>query len=201
MTELFDEEGNAIEAFTKEEVEAKTAEVAKTYEEKVAALSQDLEKEKEKEKNFAALRAKKDELTEAQKQEQAKIQVTMEQLEQKISEAQNAGVSKVLELQRESVINDLAGGDAELKIKIEANYKLISKPEGTAEEIAARARDAYLLSMDINHEDLFGNSSVNAPSGPGRAVGAGTGTPVSQDLQDVGRKFGISDADWKKFGK
>lgn len=210
MTELYDSEGNAVEAFSSEEVEEKVAEATESVkqeveeinseqEQKIAELEETLGKEQEKEKNFAALRAKKegDEPVEGQKETQA----TIESLQEQIEEAKNAGVSRVVELQRSSVFKELADGDPDLEEKIAANYELINKPEGTVDEIAERARDAYIMSMEIGHEDLI-DGPITPPEGPGSPVGGGGGASgVSSEVKDLGRQFGLSDADWDKYNK
>lgn len=198
MTELYDEEGNAIEAFTQKDMDARIEEITAGHDEKVSELTEKLEKEEAKEKNFAKLREQKKEVSEEDKKKEEKNATTIEDLKTQIEDAKGAGISKVLEMQRSAVINELANGDEELAKKIEANYKLINKPEETAEEIAIRANDALLISMDIGPDDIAGGDVI-PPSGPGRAVG-GSNDEISSDLKDIGKKFGVSDADWKKHG-
>lgn len=204
MTELYDEDGNAVEAFTKEDLDAKVSETEGKFQDKISELSTELEKEQIKEKNFAKLRDIKSNETAAEKAareaDEAANKTTIADLEKKIDEAQNAGVSRVLEMQRSSVFSELSGGDEELEAKIAANYALINKPEGTVAEIASRAKDALLLSMDMTTDEIFGTDvNITPPSGHGRAVGSVAGKEVSADLKDIGDKFGITDADWKKF--
>jgi len=199
MTELYDEEGNAVEAFTEKDMDARIEEATKGHDDTVADLTGKLEKEQAKEKNFAKLRDSKKEVDNEEVKKEEENKTTIEDLKTQIEDAKGAGVSKVLEMQRTNVINEIADGNEELAAKIEANYKLINKPEGTAKEIAERAKDAYILSMNVSMDEIAGGDIV-PPSGPGRAVGSSGGDDASADLKDMGKQFGISDADWKKHG-
>lgn len=198
MADLYDEDGNPVKAFTEEEVEKIREETGAEFKTQLEAKEQELVKEREKEKNFQALRGQNKELTEEQKKESEDIKVTIANLESKIEAAKNEGVGLVTSNLRDSIIEDMSGGDEDLRKAIKENYAVINKPEGTRDEIAQRVKDAYLLSLDTN--DLLGGVSV-APQGPGRAVGSGGGKPKNEEVVELGRKFGISDDDWNKYSK
>lgn len=198
MAELYDEDGNAVAAFTPEEVEAAKAEVAAQFESKIQEKELALAKELEKEKNFNALRGQKDEIEEEKKSDEVDLKTTISELEAKIEAAKSEGVGLVTSSLRDSIIDDLAGDDVDLRATIRENYNIINRPENTRDEIAQRVKDAYLLSINI--EEGVGGSPTAAPSGPGRSIGSG-GVQVSEDLAEIGRKFGLSDADWQKYYK
>jgi hypothetical protein len=207
MAELYDDQGNPIEALTPQEaeaqkaeaVEAAKAEIEESYRVQLEEKETELEKERAKEKNFAALRNHNQELSKKQEDEEYNVKSKIEELERKVEEAKNEGVSKVNATVRDEAINIYAGDDKELKEKIAKNYDLINKPGNTKDEITERARDAYLISIGLDDNDLL-QSRVSSPSGPGRSVGDASRGESSEELKNLGSKFGISPDDWGKFG-
>lgn len=214
MAKLYDGEGNEIEAFTPEEVEEKQAEVLAERDEEYNEQSQaredefkqeleetktELEKEQNKEKNFGNLRKKNEELTDEQKKAEEENKSKISELEEKVNSIKDEGKSFVVSSFRDDAISEFADDDPELAEKIKENYKLIGKPEGNKEEIKERVKDAYLISVGVDSNDLL-SDSTNPPAGPGRSVAGGGSADVSQDTKDIGKKFGISDKDWDEFG-
>lgn len=89
----------------------------------------------------------------------------------------------------------LASGDAELDKKIKFHYDRLAGDVTNETEAAAKLQDAFLLA-----------TGKQAPNPLSVARGSGGGQPpvqqqqVTQQVTDLGRKFGISDDDIKKFG-
>jgi len=200
MAELYDEDGNPVEALTKEETDAavaKAAEEAKAAvkaetDTKVKELEEQLQKAKDKETNFAKLRTK----TEARENEEVSLKETIASLEKKMEEAKGAGVTTYLDTVREDEIKALADGDAELEKALRANYDILNMPTTTKAQIQERAKQALRLSSDI------GEGKVKAPSGPGRPIRqTGSDETPSDDLLGFSSRFGVSKEDFEKFGK
>jgi len=208
MSQLYDAEGNPVEALTTEEVEAKTAEakeegaaeVEEEYKAQLEEKEEELAKAQEKEQNFSKLRAKNKELTEEEEAAEEEAKITIEDLQAQIKEAENKGATMVAQTFRDDAVSDYAGDDEELKEAIIEQYGLINKPEGTKAEIRQKVKDAYTMAVGVEEGDLL-DSKVSSPSGPGRSVGEDGGGDLSPELKDMGKKFGLSDEDFNKFGK
>jgi len=149
------------------------------YEGKVAELNKKLESN-----SNAGLRKK----TEAVEKEKSDLEKQMETLK--------GNVAKSL---RDSALSRLAKTDDERKKILEAYEKLKPVDPTDAQAVASAMTDAYKLSADSPA------GALNAFSGGfGGAVPtqrASEDEVISSEVKDLGRKMGLSDADFSKYGK
>lgn len=203
-TELYDEEGNPVQAVTPDEAAAQAAEAAEAakaeakveFEKTLADKEEELEAAKKKDANFAALRTK----TQTQEEQAAAAKAEVEALKKEIAEAKDSGKNYAINSTRDKAIKQMAGGDVELEKKLRANYEVINRPTDNEDQVLARVRDAYLLSVDPVPNS--GGGSNYAPSVTSKRVGGSAAQEVSSELKQFGAsKFGLSDEDFKNFGK
>ena len=203
MAELYDEEGNAVDALTPEEAEAKIAEATEAakqsasedFRAQLEAKEAELEEAKKKEQNFSALRNK----TKTQEELAADARAEVEALKKDIAEARDSGKNYAINNAKERAIKQMADGDVELEKKLRTNYEVIQRPTDTEDQVLARVRDAYLLSADAV-QSTGGNF---APGTTTRRVGNNPNAPqVSSELKSFGaEKFGLTDDDFKNYAK
>jgi chromosome segregation ATPase len=206
MPELYDEDGNPVEALTKEESDAAVekaaedakAEAAKEAEPKIKELEAELAKANDKAKNIQGLRDK----TEIQKEQEGELQKKIADLEHKVDEEKGSGVKAFLETIKDDGIKSLAGKDADLEKKIRENYEVLNIPTATKEQVNDRIRRAYLLSVEGVSPADRAMGATHAPAGPGRPLShAGGAEDISPELQQfASSRFGVSEEDMKKFG-
>jgi hypothetical protein len=205
MAELYNEEGDPVEALTPEEAAAKAAEAAEAakaevkaeYEKTLADKEAELAKAKDKEANFNNLRTK----TQTQEEKEAENKAKIEALEKEIAASKDSGKNFVLDTMKERAIKQMSGGDVELEKKLRTNYEVIQRPTESEDQVLARVRDAYLLSVEpVSSTDGGGNF---APTSTSRRVGNDTtGDAFSPELKGfAAEKFGLSEDDIKNFSK
>jgi len=196
MAKLFDGQGNAVEAFTQEEVDKLVEEHPKLKESQdalTAAQTQLADANKkieeftgsDKGQNMAALRAGK-EAAEKKVEELTKGLVTgLEDIKKRLDGA---------ELDKSFIT--IAGGDEELAEKVKAEYNRIVKPDDTDEEKRKKMGDAYRLASGFTAAP----SVLSRVLGSGGAPQAGAGTTATKpELIDLGRKFGLTPEDFTKY--
>lgn len=193
MPEIIQKDGADVEVFTKEEVEAQTKAASEaavkaavaTKEAELAKVTEDLKKLGEKDHNFSALRAQKEEL-------ENKIAEITKTQDTKFKEIE----SKITNSTLEKMIKDKATGDPEMEKKIRHHYSRLSDPADSPEAIEKKLADATLLATGgVNP----GGRAFSAAGGIPRVVV--NAKPMSPELVEAGKKFGISDEDIKKFDK
>ena len=192
MPEKIEKDGVEIDMFTAEEVaERETAAAAAIKVEldntnaKLATVNLELEKLNSKDHNFSSLRAQKDEL-------EKKLDDMNNGINVKIEEIKKAPLLKY----ESDVLINLSSGDEELKKKIKFHYDRLSDKADNEESVSKKMNDAYLLAVGSHPRvDAIG---MAIPAG-----GSGAHSPVvrnsqlSQDLKELGKKFGLTDEDMK----
>ena len=187
MTQLFDSEGNEIEAFTKEEHEEALKQEISKKDEELKTINEKLEGLNNKDINFKALREEKE-----------KIENENKELKGKLSEQINGIKSSIEKDKIDNTISVMAAGDEEIAKKIKFHYDRIIKPEDTEEEKKVKLSDALKLALGGTATPNVLNNTMSA-AGAGKPVGGkSTFTP---DLIDLGNKFGLSEEDIKKYGQ
>jgi len=222
MAELFDKEGNPLEAFdidgnpidealtpdeadtriqeAKDEAqggfETKTQELQEQLTEKEDALKkaeEDLEKEKEKDKNFGKLRG----TTEEKEKEAEALKEEVKGLKDEVEGIKTAAKAQPISV----MIKEAAGDDEELEKKIKFHYDNFSVPEeDTEEKQKERVKNAHILAGGGAASSLGGNA---ISSGAGAAPGIKESESGKEKLTDpgaseVGEKLGISKEEQKK---
>lgn len=195
MSKYFDAEGNEVEAFTPEELEAQKqaaiAEAQKNNPEltklqaELADKNKELEGFKNKDLNFSNLK----EVKEAAEKRAA-------ELEAKINEVQNGTVNSM----KNEIFDQLSNGDKDLKAKIEAEFNTFRGEPKTKEEIIAQAQKALAIVKPPVVPGAF--DAFNAANGGRNKVVNNPGQKFepTPELQNIGSKMGVSKEDWEKFG-
>lgn len=197
MAKLFDSTGNAVEAFTQDEVNAMVAEhpTLKEAQTKLTEAQQtaaDLKKQvdefagTDKGQNMAALRQKAEAAQEKADKLAASVVGELGTIKKRLDDAE-----------LDKALIAVADGDVEMSKKIKAEYERIVKPEDTEEERRKKMGDAYKLASGYSA----------SPSVMGRIIGsagaplAGGGSAATKpELVEFGRRFGLTEDDFKKFG-
>ena len=159
-------DGTEKEVFTQEEVDAKSAEL-RTAQEEAEKVKEELSKLQAKDLNFANLRSQKedaDKKVKALKDEVDGFGPKMEQLKKEVFEG-------VLKDHLDDQLTSLAGGDEEMKKKIQYHFKRLSDPATTKQEIDKKLRDAWSLAAERPAPQM-GNAFASMGSAPMRPVAA-----------------------------
>lgn len=187
------EAGEDIEVFNQAELDAKIAEkdaaLTKAQEES-KAKDEALEKLQNKDTNFANLR---------QAKEKAEAEAT--EAKAKLADAVNTVKADVLggmlEDVKKSSMESLAGGDEELKKKIEFQFNRLADKVTNKAELDKKVLDAYRLATEYRQPVM--NSSIMSSAGAGR-VGVQPKHNYSPEEAELAAKFGLSAEDLKKHG-
>ncbi len=202
--ELFDAEGNLVEAYTEEEVqakidEAKTALEGATGEEKTKLTEQlealqtqlnekteELDKFKGKDLNFGKLREQK----ELAEQAVAKVR---EDFDKKIADIKDT----MTKTRMDEEIGKLVGDDKEMASKVRFYYDSFKGEPATPEEFKTRLSNALTLASGGKPVNPL---SGNVISGAGGYVPKPGGSPekLNPDVKGVASKLGISDEELKE---
>jgi hypothetical protein len=153
-----------------------------------------LEKLKEKEINFSKLREKTQEQEKADEENKNKIK----EFETKLEESKNELKSFITSDFRDSLIDEVAMGDEDVKKAIQANYSRISGPADSKEEITNRVREAAAIvaaNSGLSGAEVVDFTSVlSSASSSGRSVSETPSGEMSSELKEMAKKqFGISD--------
>lgn len=221
MAQLFDKDGNIVEALTPEEVEGKLNEIKEQTKEEVEtekqgeiddlkiqleekedilkAAQDDLEREMNKDKNLGGQRR----VIEAKEKEIDGLKKGMDDLkktmEGKLQEIESNQKEKMVD----DMIDRLAMDDQELKDKIKFyynNFKPIDekgkKKEDIEKEIVTRIQNAHTLAGGT--KPAMPLSSQIISSAGGAPTINPTGEKLDSDLQDLAHRMGIDDSELKK---
>jgi hypothetical protein len=214
MTQLFNEQGQTVEAFTPEEVEQKLNEARemaieetnKLRQEEVDDLSlqmeskdreleqakQELEVEKSKDKNLAGqgriIRDKEKKIDE--------LEINYKKLEEKLDQRINDVEAKSREKMVNSMINELSGNDKDMTNKIKFYFDSFKGEPADDNEIQQRIQNAYVLATGAKPTSPLSGAVLS--SAGGMPVINSTGEKLSDDAKDLAHKMGLSDQELKK---
>ena len=211
MSELFDANGNPIEAFTKDEVESKIEETKTQLQQETKDQLEDLTSEintlkKEKEE----LLGKKDFLTDEDKN-WANVRNMIKERDSKISTLESQiteiteGVSKKFDAKKlEDTIRSLSDGNTDIESKIRFHFDRI-KPSPESEKDPAkrevdftkRIEDAYILATGGKASGGLGGPEISSEGGFVPSLPGKSGQKLSEGGKQVGKKFGLTDDDLK----
>jgi hypothetical protein len=205
MSEIIQKDGVDIEVFTAEEIEAQKQEAIEQYkldnpdktdeltqlQEELRIKEEELSKAKDKDANFANLRKQKEAA-------EKKITDITAEIDSKIQSVKKEVMEGVMKDHYNDTLKAFAGEDEEIKKKIEFHFKRLGDVASTKEEISNKMRDAYLLATKPEGYDAL-NSSVISTGGVGRLNIKSQGQKLSADEKVMASKFGLSDADLKKY--
>lgn len=190
------EAGEEVEVFTPEELKAKETELitkhtaeADKLKADLAVAAAELGKLKETDKDFGELRTAKEKLEKALAEREAAHKTEIESIK-------NAGAIA----QVEGLVKAIVGTDTEMKKKMEYHMSktLAGMPVTSKAEMEEKVKAAYRLSADVPDVDKI--NGIISSAGAGGGEGSGT-LQVSPELKQLGRNFGLNDADWETAHK
>ena len=196
--QLFDGQGNAVEAFTKEEVEeaAKANPELQTLQTKLvdAEKARDEATKKlsefdgtDKGQNMANLRKAK----ETAEAEVLKLKDTVM--------GEIGGLKKKFDdVELEKTFIAISQGDLELAKKVQIEYESIVKPDDTEEAKRKKMGDAYKLAAGYSASPSIMGRVLGSAGAP---AGGGQSNNTKPELVEFGKKFGLTEEDWKKHGR
>lgn len=188
--EITNEDGSTTTVFTEEDVKA--LEDKKNQE--LAAAQAELAKFKDKDLNFSNLREQKEAA-------EKKVEALLKETDEKINSVKREIFEGVLKDHYENVINDLAGGDPEVRKKVEYHFKRLNDTATTKAEIEKKLRDAAALAEPARASGLS-QAFASGGSGPIKARAIGVFT---EEQKEFAKKFAaaggvqLSDDDLKKL--
>lgn len=216
--ELYDKDGNIVEALTNEEVEEKLNQAKEEVKsetqatindlqvkltDKETALSsaqEELEKEKGKDKNLAGQRK----VIEDKVKEIDTLKTDIEKLKTdyatRFENIEKKGKEKMIA----NMIDELAGADKNLGEKIKfyhGTFRPIDetnkKPEEIEKEIQERIKNAYTLATGGKAVSPLTPAAISSAGGATPVINP-SGEKINAEQQDLAHKLGIDDATLKK---
>ena len=188
MPELFDADGNKVEAFTKEELDTKLKE------------QQDAEiaKNVDKDKNFAKLREEKEASDKLAKDKETEAETAKREKDEALAAKDKEFAEKELQKERAKVVEQLAEGKQEVKDKIEFHLKRLAGEIKTPEDFERVAKDAYILATGQQMPDKL-NGVISSGGAQNKGGGGTAKLPISEEALPVANKLGVSQADLEKY--
>lgn len=168
-----EQDGQTINVFTSEELEAQKQEAVKAATEPIQkeleAAKEALTKTGDKEYNWGQLRQKVDTL-------EGQIATAEENALKKFEQTQTTNTAN-------SLIKKLADGDEELEKKIHLQFKRLGDEAKTPEEIAKKVRDAWALSRTTDAPDPMTGAFDSGGAAPVMPPKPQAGKPPLSDNQ------------------
>lgn len=193
---IVDAEGNEHEVLTQEEIDAKVQEAVAAKETEIGNLKTELETAKEAlngasegTKDWAAARGQIKSL----ESKIAELNTAKERDKEEFSKEIRNVRTSVFKSQIDSMLDNLSGGDEELKKKIEFRYTQLGVADNE-KDAQEKMKDAFLLATGKHAPNMFNVA---------RGVGGDAPTvsqPTSKEVAELGSKFGVTDEDIKKYG-
>lgn len=181
-TELFDKDGEPVEAYTKEEYESalSASKELEDYKKKVDDLTKELEsKSTDKDLNFKELREKKE-----------KAEKELVDYRDTISLRQNEIMAEIQTIKFDKQIREIVGDNQDLVDKIKFNFARITPPKEGEKD--TRLDDAIILATG-------GKSNFSGfSSGDGTPPSTIKKSGLTEGQIDLGRKLGLTDEELKK---
>jgi len=185
---LLNENGEEVEAFPAEQVEAVLKEKGE-LETKLKEATDALSKSDEKDKDFKSLR-------EAKEKVEGELSEFKQKYDKDVSELKGAELTT----HKTKLIDVFADSDKNTKEKIEYHLKnsLTGMPETTKEQLDEKIKHAYVLATGQRDDDKI--NSIVSSLGKGSEIKANL-DGIKPDLREIGKKFGLKDEDWENAKK
>lgn len=208
MAKLYDKDGNEVEAFTQEELKAKQDEAIETYLKEnpdkggdLTKLQTELADAKKKLEDFEKAGngndAQKQRLIQEKKDAENTLATTVAKLQKDMDDFKGG----ILNGAKETALKNLTKGDKELQAKIELRAANLTGYPDTAEGVAQKLADAFVLATGTKPAHGF-MDSVTSSGGKGTGNlekgGAGVETDGSKQIRTG---LGITDQTEAKYGK
>lgn len=184
----YDEEGNEVEATSKEELDKILAEerekVSKETEEKYAKDQEELEKLRAKDYNFKRLR----DLTKDEKERLSAQELAVMQKQEELEERVKNFEQKTVEGHKEEILASLVGSDKDLREKVLFHYDRIRDEAKNRQEVVAKLNDAFKLAKGIEDRP----NPINAVAGTKTSAPLKEYKSVDPETAAFAQKFGIT---------
>lgn len=203
MAKYFDENGNEVEAFSKDELEAKKKEHLEAY---LKDNPGDAEKAKQLQADLDAANKKLKDLEGAGGSEGQKKRLIEERdaANKKLEEFQGTVTKQISELKdsffgsaKKKILDKLAGTDAQLRAKIELEYDGFKGEPKNDVEIQERLTRAFTLATGAAPKPGFMDGMAGGGN-RGTDVKPGVAAQETDNAKAMRKVFGISDADATK---
>ena len=202
MTEfkkLTNDEGEEIEALSKEEYETEIKAKEEEYAIKEKELNDKIKGYESKDFNFKALR-------EAKEDDKKKMLEKLSDTERKLYDEQEHNRKEIDDLKgslvrenMDTAIDALCKDDEELKKKVKANFDILNIEVKTKKDMVEKVQKAYNMSVDPSVRNPVQGVSGSTNIGD---IGRTEKPVLTPDQKEIGKKhFGLSDEDYKKYGK
>lgn len=206
MAKLFDQDGNEVEAFTKDELEAQ----------KKAALDQYLKDNPDKSGEFTKLQTQVTDLTtklaEAEKNgmnehQKNRLKADKEAAEAAVKDLKENFTRQITELKdtffgstKAKIVKALTKGDKDLTDKLELKAKSLTGYPDTEEGIAQKYQDAFILATGNKPAPNF-MDNMGGAGDKGNSQQHNSATPETDNSKAMRAAFGITDKDAEKYKK
>jgi len=219
------EDGEDVEVFTAEELEAQKQEAIDAFKEENPDKSEEMEKlqadleaaQKEKEelqaqieedpekaKNFSALRKQKQEAEQKAQELQSQIDERVKtQLDEKAGEIKKDVLEGVLKDHYNDTLKSLVSDDEDLLKKVELNYKRLADEASTKEGVTKKLMDAYRLSVEEPSTGAL-NTAVVSSGGAAVARASTSSKKFTPEEKEFAKKLAqaggmtLEDSDFQK---
>ncbi len=217
MAEFFDENGNKVEAYTMEEIEAKIEEereaaieeaninrqeeidnlnlTLEQKEEELRIAQEELRKERDKEKNLGGQRK----VIESKEEE-------IKNLKKDIEELKMTSISKIADIEKKfneekinSVIDKITEGNKELKDKVKFYYENFKGEPKDDNELMERVRNAYIIATGGQQKFNLTGEIISSAGEPPIGNLSGSKEKLSPEALRLAKEMGITDQDLKKY--
>lgn len=193
MPEKIEKDGEEIEVFTQEEIDAQKTEAIDKYKEEnpdnaeeMTELKEKLQKAEDKETNFSKLRKIAEDKGIKLDEKDEEFDKFREENKKEISELRN----EVLTGKRTEAINKLSD-DPEERKKIKFHLDRLSKSDDDQEAFDSNLKDAYFLTtkQEVKVPDYISSAGAGGSSVKEEEL--------SPDQKELGSKLDITDDDYK----
>lgn len=186
-----DEQGNPI---VKETETPERNEELVSAKKQIEELQVELGKLKNKEFNFKRLR----DMTEDEKSKLSALEQDLVSRQEKLEEQQTSFHQRVVEQNKNDVFAVLAGNDDGLRKQIEFHYNRLPEEAVTKEEVAKKAKDAFLLA-NSGRSDTASSDQLSRVMGTNASVPTRQTVGVTEDQAQLAKALGITDEELKKL--
>ena len=172
---IIDENGDEIEVFTADELSVEKEKLTKVEADKIK-LEEELKGLKDKDLNFSNLRNK---VSEKEKE----VEDLKKAIDEKIGTVKKEVLDSVMSDYYLDQLKKLAGEDKELADKIEFQYKRLSDPSSSKEEVNKKLNDAFVLASGGKE---ISNTAAFSSGGVGKINIKKSGEKLSEEAKQFG---------------
>jgi len=201
MTKFKDEDGNEVEAFTQEELDAKVKEATDTatgdkekIEAEKATLQKTIDENKEKIIGLESKGQSVDDLRRINEGLETQLKGKDEEHAKKVEELQ----SKIPDPRAEK-LKAAAKGDEALEGKLKARMDEYKDKPADDEAYDKRLNEVAFLESQESVPEALGTEAISSAGGDGTIVKDSTGATASPELIKMAKNFGMTPEEYTKY--